>query len=243
MPLVSVNQTFWQIRQAQFKIWNQSMKWDNGWLWCDYQGQLLEKEKHSSYICSFTDQFSHVDDFLEDDKYDDIDASLWWDCNKNEERIMKFIRHYQRFLLVVSEIIVDYKKRNSITKKLQVKWLPSLEKVTGFINSYLKHKGENSCNIHHCNHHLIHHLDGIHQKDASANGVIDYTNYNKDRIGADIAILYPSINELITWIIDVDQKCREELEKIIIKEWIGSAVEKISPLKDIKDIPYFSDSL
>jgi hypothetical protein len=128
-----------------------------------------KKDNHISIICSLNNWSSHISDILTDVSFDLVQI---YNSPVNEEMTdvetgkkfefdvypyEKLMRHYGRFFLVVSELIVDF---GDIAKKLRISDFGKFYsdnnvldygKLRGFINNVFKHKANN---FHRCNHHV-----------------------------------------------------------------------------------------
>lgn len=125
---------------------------------CNWQSMAQELKNndqwHISYFCSLGDWASNISDLLLDRRYDSLRLS---DPNSEDAKIL--FRYYTRILLVVSELLVDFK---DIAETLHLNsQLFENKEYSLFINSVCKHKagkpkglGKASHKLHTCNHHL-----------------------------------------------------------------------------------------
>lgn len=127
-----------------------------------------QEDNHISIFCSLNDWASHITDILGDHRFDLIplieepirEEEINKDGNKIENDVFEYkllARHYARFFLVVSELIVDFDDMaklidKSLTNKIfENSNLMSYLGLRGYINNVFKHKTKN---IHKCNHHI-----------------------------------------------------------------------------------------
>jgi hypothetical protein len=128
-----------------------------------------KEDNHISIICSLNNWSSHISDILTDVSFDLVQIYHFpvEEEMTDEETGEKFefdmypyeklMRHYGRFFLVVSELIVDF---GDIAKKLGKNDFGNFYsennvldygKLRGYINNVFKHKTNN---FHRCNHHV-----------------------------------------------------------------------------------------
>ena len=120
-----------------------------------------EKENHVSIFCSLNNWASHITDMLMDTQFDnvilypDLIEEKMFDDEKGEKVDIdtydhqKLSRHYGRFLLVVSELIVDFGDiakqlgKNDYSDYYSKGNIFNYSAVRGFINNVFKHKTTN----------------------------------------------------------------------------------------------------
>lgn len=125
-------------------------------------------DNHISIICSLNNWSSHITDILTDASFDLVPIYSFpikeTMKNENQEEFdfdtypyEKLMRHYVRFFLVVSELIVDFGDianklgKSDFGKFYSENNVIEYPKLRGFINKVFKHKTNS---FHICNHHI-----------------------------------------------------------------------------------------
>lgn len=135
---------------------------------CTWQEELVPEDDHNSLFCSLAEWSTNISDLLSEKTYDNLKFD-------NQDHQEKLFRHYTRILLIVSEILTDFKdvlkyikeysgnrdrKNRKATKQLSN---PNLEfscsELFEYINNVCKHKiGDRGISrkikYHVCNHHI-----------------------------------------------------------------------------------------
>lgn len=126
---------------------------------CNWQRDLVHPNEHASIFCSIGEWATSITDFLHDSRFDD------YTFNSERQRLALF-RHYTRFFLIASEILVDFEdmikhfndKQKDVRAFLKDSTLSfSFDEIMGYINNVCKHKfGNLKCDAkyHLCNHHI-----------------------------------------------------------------------------------------
>ena len=166
---------FKQVRIASFNHWlsvTQRVRTINDdysrSIECTWQDKLVPQDQHNSLFCSLAEWSTNISDLLSEKAYDNLEFD-------NKDHQEKLFRHYTRILLIVSEILTDFKdllkylkdysgnndrKNRKASKQLSN---PNLEfscsELLDFINNVCKHKiGDRGISrkikYHICNHHI-----------------------------------------------------------------------------------------
>ena len=126
---------------------------------CNWQRDLVPPDKHASIFCSIGEWATSITDFLHDSRFDNYTFS-------SERQRLALFRHYTRFFLIASEILVDFEdmikhfndKLKDVRAYLKDNALSySFDEIMGYINNVCKHKfGNLKCDAkyHLCNHHI-----------------------------------------------------------------------------------------
>ncbi|PPK83797.1 hypothetical protein CLV84_4343 [Neolewinella xylanilytica] len=180
-----------------------------------------KENNHVSIFCSLSSWSSHITDLLSDVRFDQTslsDQPIKDKVVNSKGEIVEIdiyedellFRHYSRFFLVVSELLVDFADiakfvdSSNKSKIFENNSLISYEKLRGYINNVFKHKTHN---LHKCNHHIpfifsdgnIHGLDYKHDKDTYYIEVGCSHNYGLKNI--EYIIVIPKLIEVIRLII------------------------------------------
>lgn len=169
---------FWMVRGAALQLWlNQTGRnvyrledgtpvddYAYGHFECKWQldaGRIMGDGWHVPYFCSLGDWAGNITDLLTDDRYDPLSFGT------DEIQDQLLFRYYTRFMLVVSELITDFREFLKLTNLSDRKHSNSrlsstldIGNLLNYINSVCKHKvtqegkHKDDTKLHQCNHHL-----------------------------------------------------------------------------------------
>jgi hypothetical protein len=196
---------------------------------CSWQNDLVPENMHSSLFCSIGEWNSNITDMLSETGVDHLDFD-------NEDHRQSLFRYYTRLMLVVSEILTDFKdllvylndykgdrrtKDKKATRALKNDGLEfNCKQLFFFINNVCKHKIGNTTpralKYHKCNHHI----DYTFKDDPSFTSIqnsLKVKNIETKKLKKNMTIEVPSLLEIIDQIeygyTEIDETLRSKKKK------------------------------